>query len=112
MDTLTRARLAEAVWREVGLPRVESERLVEATIEALISALAAGERVTIVNFASFHTRAKRSRMARNPNTGEPAPVAARLSVVFRASRTLKEGVRKGVAAEAARGNRHPRREAF
>lgn len=100
MDTLTRARLTEAVYREVGLPRIESERLVETTIGELTAALAAGERVTIVNFGSFAVRAKGARMGRNPNTGEPAPIAARRAVVFRASRALKDGVRAGVGGGA------------
>ncbi len=97
MDTLTRAGLAEAVWREMGLPRRESERFVEAAIEEMVAALAAGEKVTIVNFGSFATRAKGPRMGRNPKTGKPAPVTARRVVVFRPSWTLKAGVNEGVS---------------
>ena len=97
MDTLTRAGLAEAVWRETGLPRRESERFVEAVIEEMTAALAAGEKVTIVRFGSFVTRAKGPRTGRNPKTGEPAPVTARRVVVFRPSQALKEGVNEGVS---------------
>ena len=102
MDTLTRAKLATAAWREVGLTRAESERLVDATIEEMIAALVAGERVTIVNFGSFHSRARGWRMGRNPNTGEPVPLPARRVIAFHASRTLKAGVNEGVR-ESRRG---------
>ncbi len=97
METVTRASLTEAVRREVGLSREESERFVEAAIGELTGALAAGEKVKITNFGSFVVRVKGARMARNPKTGEPAPVAARRVVAFRPSRMLKEGVRQGMA---------------
>ena len=92
MGTVTRASLAEALWREVGLPRAEAERIVEAVIEELTARLAAREGVKISGFGSFSLRAKGPRMGRNPKTGTPAPVAARRVVVFRPSQTLKTGV--------------------
>ena len=103
METLTRAGLAEAVWHEMGLPRREAERFVEAAIGEMTAALAAGEKVTIVNFGSFIMRAKGPRMGRNPKTGEPAPIAARRAIVFRPSRTLKVGVHQGVSKSARDG---------
>ena len=102
MDALTRARLGNAVWREMGLSRAESERFVDAAIEEMTAALAAGEKVTIVNFGSFATRAKGPRMGRNPKTGETAPIAARRVVVFQPSRALKVGVHQGEGAKSAR----------
>ena len=102
MKALTRAGLAEAVWREVGLSLVESERLVEAAIQELTEALAAGEEVRIVNLGSFVPRAKVARPGRNPRTGEPAVVPARRVVAFRPSRNLKEGVGRAMA-DAGRG---------
>ena len=97
MGTVTRASLTDAVWREVGLSREESERFVEAAIAEMTAALAAGEKVTIVNFGSFVVRAKGARMARNPKTGEPAVVRARRVVAFRPSPALREGVRAALA---------------
>ena len=95
MDRVTRASLTEAVWREVGLPRAEAERFVEAVIETLAERLSAGEEVKIVNFGRFSVRAKGPRVGRNPKTGVPAPIAARRVVVFRPSRTLKNRVNAG-----------------
>ncbi len=92
IDTLTRAELTDAVWREIGLSRAESERFVEAVIETVTDALAAGETVKIPCFGGFVPRAKGPRIGRNPRTGEPAPIAARRVVVFRPSRVLKDGI--------------------
>ena len=103
METLTRAGLAEAVWREMGLPRREAERFVEAAIGEMVAALAAGEKVTIVNFGSFATRPKEPRMGRNPKTGESAPIAARRAVAFRPSKSLKVGVNERVSESTGDG---------
>ena len=103
MDTVTRSSLAEALWREVGLPRAEAERIVESVIETLTERLAAGEEVKISGFGSFSLRAKGPRMGRNPKTGTPALIAARRVIVFRPSRTLKTGVNvrmSGAAGES------------
>ena len=97
METLTRAGLVEAVWREVGVSRAEAERFVGAAIAELTAALAAGEKVAIVNFGGFVVRAKGARAGRNPKTGEPVEIAARRVVAFRPSRKLKEGVERGAA---------------
>ena len=99
MGTVTRASLTEAVWREVRLTREDSERFVEAAIGEMTAALAAGEKVTIVNFGSFVVRATGARMARNPKTGEPALVRARRVVAFHPSQTLREGVRAALAGD-------------
>ncbi|MCY4550991.1 MAG: integration host factor subunit alpha [Defluviicoccus sp.] len=97
METVARASLTDAVWREVGLTRDESERFVEAAIGEMTAALAAGEKMTISNFASFVPRSKGARIARHPKTGEPALVRARRVVAFRPSQALREGVQAALA---------------
>ena len=103
MDTLTRAGLANAVWREVGLPRAESERPVETAIGEMTGAMAAGKKVMILNFGSFVVRAKGPRRRRNPKTGEPVPVAAHRVVAFRSSRVLKAGVNRALSERGRDG---------
>ena len=92
MATVTRADLAEAVHREIGLPRREAAELVETVIEAISERLAAGETVGISGFGSFGVREKEARMGRNPKTGEAAPILARRVVAFRPSATLKKRI--------------------
>ena len=98
MAAVTRATLTEAVRREAGLSREDSRCLVDAAIGEVVGALASGETVTICRFGRFAVQAREARMARNPTTGEPAPVPARRVAVFRPSRALKEGVEGRPAA--------------
>lgn len=87
--TVTRARLGDAVYREVGLSRNESAALVEAVLEEVVDALCRGEPIKISSFGSFSVRRKGWRIGRNPKTGREVPILPRKVLVFRASNVLK-----------------------
>ncbi|MEO1265922.1 MAG: HU family DNA-binding protein, partial [Pseudomonadota bacterium] len=72
--TLTRADLADAVVARVGLPRNESQDLVETILGEVSKALEDGENVKLSSFGSFGIREKSERVGRNPKTGEEVPI--------------------------------------
>ena len=99
--TITRADLAESVYKEVGLSRNESSDLVEAVLEEISQALIKGQTVKISSFGSFSIRQKGERIGRNPKTGVEVPIMPRKVLVFRASHVLKDRINgKETAPEA------------
>ena len=90
--TVTRADLAESVFRKVGLSRTESAELVETVIDEICNAIVRGESVKLSSFATFQVRDKNERIGRNPKTGEEIPISARTVVTFRPGQKLKERV--------------------
>lgn len=90
--TLTRADLAEAVVRQVGLPRNESQELVELVLKEISNCLATGEPVKLSSFGSFGIREKGERIGRNPKTGEEVPITPRKVLVFRPSNIMKQRI--------------------
>lgn len=90
--TLTRADLAEAVYREVGLSRQDSAQLVESVLDMVSDTLASGETVKLSSFGSFVLRDKNGRMGRNPKTGEEVPIEPRRVLVFKPSQVLKDRI--------------------
>lgn len=96
--TVTRAHLAEAVYREIGLSRNESADLVETVLREMADSLARGESVKISSFGSFSVRQKGARVGRNPKTGEEVPILPRRVLVFRASNVLKSNINESIAA--------------
>jgi len=90
--TVTRADLAEAVYREIGLSRSESSELVESVIDHISSALLRGEQVKLAGFGTFSLRDKKERMGRNPKTGKEVPITSRRVLVFKPSQILRERV--------------------
>lgn len=90
--TVTRADLAEAVYREIGLSRSESSELVESVIDHVSNALLRGEQVKLAGFGTFSLRDKKERMGRNPKTGKEVPITSRRVLVFKPSQILRERV--------------------
>ena len=90
--TVTRADLAEAVYREIGLSRSESSELVESVIDYICEALLKGENVKLAGFGTFSLRDKKERIGRNPKTGEEVPITSRRVLVFKPSQVLRERV--------------------
>ncbi|MEL6364576.1 MAG: integration host factor subunit alpha [Pseudomonadota bacterium] len=97
VKTVTRADLAEAVYKSVGLSRNESAHFVENVLELIAERLEAGETVKLSSFGSFSVRDKNLRMGRNPKTGEDVPIDPRRVLVFRASHVLKDKINAGHA---------------
>ena len=91
-ETLTRAAIAEAMNRKLGLSRAESLAMVEAILAHMCEALANGENVKISGFGTFLLRDKTERVGRNPKTGEEVPITPRRVLTFRASQLLKERI--------------------
>lgn len=92
VGTLTRADLAEAVHKEVGLSRADSSAIIEQILTNMSSALENGENVKISGFGSFILRDKGQRIGRNPKTGVEVPIAPRRVLTFRASQLLRDTI--------------------
>ena len=87
--TVTRADLADAIYRHVGLSRAEAADLVEMILDEITETIVSGEMVKLSSFGSFVVRSKGLRMGRNPKTGVEVPIEPRRVVVFKASNVLK-----------------------
>ena len=92
MDTLTRAEIADAINRKLGLSRSESLAMVESILRQMSDALAKGENVKISGFGTFLLRDKSERIGRNPKTGVEVPITPRRVMTFRASQMLKDRI--------------------
>ena len=92
--TITRADLAEAVYRKVGLSRTESAQLVESVLDEICDAIVRGETVKLSSFATFQVRSKNERIGRNPKTGQEVPILPRKVMTFKASNVLKSRILK------------------
>jgi integration host factor subunit alpha len=99
--TLTRADLAEAVVQKVGLPRNESQELVELVLDQIASSLEKGDNVKLSSFGSFGVRQKGQRIGRNPKTGQEVPITPRKVLVFRPSNIMKDRINAGLGRRRA-----------
>lgn len=89
---MTKADIVEALYEKIGFSKKEAADLVEMVFETLKDTLAAGEKIKISGFGNFVVREKRSRVGRNPQTGETIEISARRVLTFRPSQVLRAEV--------------------
>jgi Bacterial nucleoid DNA-binding protein len=89
---MNKTELIKAVAAAAKIPCRESAAAVGAALDAIASALAAGEKVTLSGFGTFETRRLPARAGRNPRTGEAVMIAARKAPAFKPCKGLKEKV--------------------
>lgn len=90
--TVTRADLADAVYRCIGLSRSESAAIVEVFLGEICDAIERNETVKISGFGTFTVRAKKERIGRNPKTGVEVPITPRKVLVFKASHIMRDRI--------------------
>jgi integration host factor subunit beta len=86
---MNRADLAGEVYQAVGIPFKESDIIVCTIFESIARALRSGDKVEIRGFGSFHTRQRRGRTGRNPNTGALVEVPPKTISFFKTSKELR-----------------------
>lgn len=93
---MTKADLVEQVSEAIGpgITKKDCALVVDGFLNAVKHSLARGEGIEIRGFGTFKVRKRKARMARNPRTGEPVEVPARLVPVFKPSKHLRSRVAK------------------
>ena len=94
---MNKSELAERLAGRVGMSRGAAKNAVDGVFDVIVEALADGEDVRLIGFATFSTRTRPARIARNPRTGENVPVAASTVSVFKPGRSLRNAVRGGTS---------------
>lgn len=77
-----------------GLTKKDTERAINAAIDAITAALAKGEKVQIAGFGIFEVKERSARVGRNPATKESIEIPTSKAPSFKASKTLKDIVAK------------------
>lgn len=86
---MTKAELIAQVYEKVGFSKKDSSELVELIFDTIKASLANSEKIKISGFGNFIVRQKRTRMGRNPQTGQAIEISARKVLVFHPSQVLK-----------------------
>ena len=91
---MNKTELIAAAAESAGLTKKDTERVLNAAIDAITASLVKGEKVQISGFGSFETKEREARVGRNPHTKESIEIPATNVPVFKASKALKDTVSK------------------
>ena len=90
---MTKADIIERVYEKVGgFSKKEAAEIVETVFQIMKQTLAENQKIKISGFGNFVVRAKKERMGRNPQTGQPIVIAERRVLNFKPSQVLKNAL--------------------
>ena len=90
--TLTKEKVTDRIYDQVGLSKGQSRRVVESLLEIIKQTLERGEDLLVSGFGKFVVKNKAARRGRNPQTKEDLQLKARRVVVFRTSGVLRRKI--------------------
>lgn len=91
---MNKTELIAEVAKKCGMSKKDSEKAVSATFDTITEVLCAGDKVQLVGFGGFETKAREARMGRNPKTKEPIEIPATTVPVFKPGKALKDQISK------------------
>ena len=91
---MNKADLINAIAKETGFTKKDSEKAVNAFTGIVAKALAKKDKVQLIGFGTFETRKRAARTGRNPQTGKEIKIAASTVPAFKAGKALKVAVNK------------------
>lgn len=91
---MTKSELISISAEHAGLDKKDAERLLNAAIDAVSTALAKGERVQLTGFGTFEVKQRQAKVGRDPRTKEPIQIAASQVPVFKPCKGLRQRVAK------------------
>jgi nucleoid DNA-binding protein len=88
---MTKADLVQQASEAIGpgVTKKDCAIVVDAFLNAIKDAMAEHSNIEIRGFGTFKVRERKSRLARNPRTGDPVEVPPRAVPVFKPSKDLR-----------------------
>lgn len=90
---MNKTELVNAIAEQANLTKVDAKAALDATLNAIGNALAAGDKVAILGFGTFAVTEKSARTGINPRTKQKIEIAARKSVKFKVGAELDAKVK-------------------
>ena len=91
---MNKTDLIAAVSVSAGLSKKDTERVLNAAIDAITANLSKGEKVQLSGFGTFEVKAREARVGRNPHTKESIEIPATRVPVFKPSKALRDIIAK------------------
>ncbi len=86
--------LIDVIKEQAGISKKDADKALTAVLDAIINAVAAGEKVQISGFGTFEQRQRNARTGVNPRTGNSIDISASKVPAFKAGKAFKDIVNK------------------
>jgi nucleoid DNA-binding protein len=89
---MTKADIVSSVATATGITKTETEAVIDGFIITIMNALKNGQNVDLRGFANFTVKKRKSKIARNPKTGETIELKERYVPTIKISKQFKNSV--------------------
>ena len=90
---MTKAELVEKMAKDAKITKAAAGRALDAIVDGITKGLKKrNSRVTLVGFGTFKKVYRKTRMGRNPQTGEKIKIKGRNAITFKAGKTLRDRI--------------------
>jgi len=90
---MNKSALVDYIAGKTGSTKKAAQDMLEAFMDAVMSTVAKGDRVTLTGFGTYKASHRAARNGRNPQTGAVIKIPARTVPVFRPGKEFKDKVR-------------------
>ncbi|MFH1224095.1 MAG: integration host factor subunit alpha [Pseudomonadota bacterium] len=94
---MTKADLVNKIFEQIGGTKKDAADLVEKLFDLMRDVIVSGESIKVSGFGNFIVRNKKSRVGRNPQTGQTIQISARRVLTFKPSQVLRDAVNKDLS---------------
>ena len=91
---MNKTELIAIAAENTGFTKKDTERVINAALDAITASLVKGEKVQLSGFGTFEIKDREARIGRNPHTKEAIEIPATRIPSFKASKALKDTVAK------------------
>ena len=91
---MNKTELIASAAQSAGLTKKDTERVLNAALDAITLSLQKGEKVQLSGFGTFEIKDREARIGRNPHTKEAIEIPATKVPTFKSSKALKDTVAK------------------
>jgi len=86
---MTKAEIIEKVAKDAGIPKATAKKAFDSVLEGIKQGVQKrNHKVTLVGFGTFKNVYRKTRMGRNPQTGEKIKIKGKSVVTFKPSKNL------------------------
>ena len=89
---MNKTELIDQIATSAEISKAAAARALDATVEAVKSALKVGDSVSLIGFGTFAVGERAARTGRNPRTGKALNIKAAKVPKFRPGKALKDAV--------------------
>ena len=91
---MNKTELISIAAESAGLTKKDTERVLNAALDAITTAMAEHEKVQLSGFGTFEVKEREARIGRNPRTKESIEIPATFVPSFKPSKALKDLIGK------------------